>query len=41
MSGYRMTARTRAPQLVLGFGNLTTDAIHEGIHLVADLLQAA
>ncbi|WP_144127309.1 PLP-dependent aminotransferase family protein [Catellatospora sichuanensis] len=41
MSSYRMTSRTRAPQLVLGFGNLTTDAIHEGIHLVADLLQAA
>ncbi|GIF95836.1 MocR-like pyridoxine biosynthesis transcription factor PdxR [Catellatospora citrea] len=41
MDSYRMTSRTRPPQLVLGFGNLTTDAIHEGIRLVADLLQAA
>jgi GntR family transcriptional regulator / MocR family aminotransferase len=41
MNSYRMTSRTRPPQLVLGFGNLTTDAIHEGINLVADLLQAA
>ncbi|WP_165944366.1 hypothetical protein [Micromonospora sp. KC213] len=36
-----MTSKTRTAQLVLGYGNLTTDAIHEGIHIVADLLQAA
>jgi GntR family transcriptional regulator/MocR family aminotransferase len=41
MSSYRMTSQTRTAQLVLGFGNLTTDAIYEGIHIVADLLQAA
>ncbi|TDC82444.1 PLP-dependent aminotransferase family protein [Micromonospora sp. KC606] len=41
MSSYRMASKTRTAQLVLGYGNLTTDAIHEGIHIVADLLQAA
>ena len=41
VNSYRMTSQTRTPQLVLGFGNLTTDAIYEGIHIVADLLQAA
>ena len=39
MSSYRMTARPAPPQLVLGFGNLTTDAIQEGIGEIADLLR--
>jgi GntR family transcriptional regulator/MocR family aminotransferase len=38
MSSYCMT-RTLPAQLVLGFGNLTTDAIHDGISTIADLLQ--
>lgn len=40
MSNYRLTPQTRTAQLVLGFGNLTTDRIHEGIRIAADLLQA-
>ncbi|MEV4543338.1 PLP-dependent aminotransferase family protein [Micromonospora echinaurantiaca] len=40
MSRYRMVAPPRAPQLVLGFGNLTPDAISEGISIVADLLHS-
>lgn len=39
MSGYRTGRRPLPAQLVLGFGNLTTDAIHEGIATIADLLQ--
>jgi GntR family transcriptional regulator/MocR family aminotransferase len=41
MNSYRRAAEPRKAQLVLGFGNLTTDDIHEGIRIVADLLQAA
>ncbi|WP_214104496.1 MocR-like pyridoxine biosynthesis transcription factor PdxR [Acrocarpospora catenulata] len=39
MSTYRMDQHPRPPQLVLGFGNLTTAAISDGIETIADLLQ--
>ena len=38
MSGYRSTGATEPTQLVLGFGNLTEDAIGTGIAAVGDLL---
>ncbi|MFI7576593.1 PLP-dependent aminotransferase family protein [Micromonospora sp. NPDC049497] len=41
MSSYRMTSQPHPAQLVLGFGNLTTDDIREGIRIIADLLHAA
>ena len=39
MSTYRSTHATDPPQLVLGFGNTSRSAIHQGIQAVADLLQ--
>jgi GntR family transcriptional regulator/MocR family aminotransferase len=39
MSAYRVGAYSGPAQLVLGFGNLTADAIAEGIGTVADLLR--
>jgi GntR family transcriptional regulator / MocR family aminotransferase len=39
MSTYRSSRATTPPQLVLGFGNLTERAIHDGIAAVGDLLQ--
>jgi GntR family transcriptional regulator/MocR family aminotransferase len=39
MSRYRAGKSTRPPQLVLGFGDLSTDAIKRGIAEVGDLLQ--
>jgi GntR family transcriptional regulator / MocR family aminotransferase len=39
MSTYRSTRATTPPQLVLGFGNLSERAIHNGIAAVADLLR--
>jgi DNA-binding transcriptional MocR family regulator len=38
MSAYRPSGRSGAPQLVLGFGNLTEPAIERGIATIADLL---
>lgn len=38
MSAYRPSGRSGAPQLVLGFGNLTESAIERGIATIADLL---
>jgi GntR family transcriptional regulator / MocR family aminotransferase len=35
---YRLSAAPGAPQLVLGFGNLTENAIRRGIPAVGDLL---
>lgn len=40
MSEYRSTHATTPPQLVLGFGNLSEGAIHDGVAAVADLLSA-
>ena len=39
MSGYRADGATEPTQLVLGFGNLTENAIRTGIGAVSDLLQ--
>jgi len=39
MSGYRASRATEPAQLVLGFGNLTENAIRTGVSAVADLLQ--
>jgi GntR family transcriptional regulator/MocR family aminotransferase len=41
MSRYRVGKHSGPPQLVLGFGNLTADAIADGIGTVADLLRGA
>ncbi|MBB2740627.1 UNVERIFIED_ORG: GntR family transcriptional regulator/MocR family aminotransferase [Microbispora rosea subsp. rosea] len=41
MSTYRVDQQTRPTQLVLGFGNLTVDAIADGIGSIADLLQGS
>ena len=38
MSAYRPSGRTGAPQLVLGFGNLSESAIERGIAAIADLI---
>ena len=38
MSRYRATGAAGAPQLVLGFGNVSERAIEPGIAAVADLL---
>ena len=38
MSDYRSTNDTRPPCLVLGFGNISTRAIREGIRTIAPLL---
>jgi GntR family transcriptional regulator/MocR family aminotransferase len=38
MGDYRATAAAAAPQLVLGFGNVSERAIEPGIAAVADLL---
>ena len=40
MSAYRSTGATRPAQLVLGFGNLSENAIQQGIAAVGDLLRA-
>lgn len=39
MSPHRSTHSPTPPQLILGFGNLTDRAIHQGISLIAPLLQ--
>jgi GntR family transcriptional regulator/MocR family aminotransferase len=39
MSTYRSSRAATPPQLVLGFGNLTERAIHNGIAAIGDLLQ--
>jgi GntR family transcriptional regulator/MocR family aminotransferase len=39
MSRYRATAHTPPPQIVLGFGNLTDQAITRGIKHISDLLR--
>ena len=41
MSTYRSSRATTPPRLVLGFGNLTERAIHQGIGAAGELLQAA
>jgi GntR family transcriptional regulator/MocR family aminotransferase len=38
MAHYRLDGATRPPQLVLGFGHLTENAIDQGIRVVGDLL---
>jgi DNA-binding transcriptional MocR family regulator len=38
MSSYRPSRRSGAPQLVLGFGNLSEAAIQRGIQAIGDLL---
>jgi GntR family transcriptional regulator / MocR family aminotransferase len=38
MSSYRSSRATQPPELVLGFGDLTEDAIERGITLIGDLL---
>jgi GntR family transcriptional regulator/MocR family aminotransferase len=38
MSRYRADGRTRPPQLVLGFGDVTEQAIRRGIAAIADVL---
>ena len=40
MSAYRSTGATRPAQLVLGFGNLSENAIQQGIAAISDLLRA-
>jgi GntR family transcriptional regulator / MocR family aminotransferase len=40
MSAYRSTGATQPAQLVLGFGNLSENAIQQGIAAVGDLLRA-
>lgn len=39
MSAYRATGATLPPELVLGFGNLSEDAIERGIAAIGDLLR--
>ncbi len=39
MSAYRFDGATTPPRLVLGFGNLTEQAIERGIAAVGDLLR--
>ncbi len=39
MSRYRADGRTTPPQLVLGFGNVSDDAVERGIARIADLLR--
>ena len=39
MSAYRFDGSTTPPRLVLGFGNLTEDAIRQGVAAIADLLR--
>ena len=39
MADYRIGAASGPPELVLGFGTLTEQAIARGIERVADLLQ--
>jgi GntR family transcriptional regulator/MocR family aminotransferase len=41
MSAYRIDQHPWPPQLVLGFGNLSTAEISDGIETIADLLQVA
>jgi DNA-binding transcriptional MocR family regulator len=38
MSSYRPSGRTGAPQLVLGFGNLSESTIERGVAAIGDLL---
>jgi GntR family transcriptional regulator/MocR family aminotransferase len=38
MSSYRPSGRTGAPQLVLGFGDLSESAIERGVAAIADLI---
>ena len=40
MAGYRFGAPDHPPQLVLGFGNLSEDAIRRGVATIGDLLSA-
>jgi GntR family transcriptional regulator/MocR family aminotransferase len=40
LARYRLAASDHPPQLVLGFGNLTVNAIRHGIATIADLLAA-
>jgi GntR family transcriptional regulator/MocR family aminotransferase len=40
MSAYRSTGATDPPELVLGFGNLSREAIVHGVTTIADLLRA-
>jgi GntR family transcriptional regulator/MocR family aminotransferase len=39
MSEFRSNGSTGPPELVLGFGNLTTDAIQRGIREIRDLIR--
>ena len=41
MSANRSTRAVDPPQLVLGFGNLSPNAIREGVLRIGDLLDAA
>ncbi len=41
MSAYRMSGLTTPPQLVLGFGNVSDDAVERGIARIGDLLRGS